>query len=119
MLAVLQLDRFVGQQPERPAGVPRGRGRTGERSDLGALRARNLDGTPAARLVKQGGVESAAHVASLDVKDGLLRDPKRGGNLFRMLAAVEEVEDAGTGLRSGRRFAARDSSCQRAQIGLA
>ena len=74
MLAVLKLDRFVSQQAQAPAGVSLGRGRTGEGGDLGALRAINLNGTSGARLVKQGGVESAAQVPSLDVEDGLRRD---------------------------------------------
>jgi len=119
VFAVLQLDRFVSQQAQTPAGVSRGRGRTGQRGDLGALRAINLDGTSATRLVKQGGVESAAQVPPLDVEDGLLRDLEGGGNLFRMLAATQEVKDAGPGLRSGRRFAACANGCQRAEFGFA
>jgi len=119
VFAVLQLDRFVSQQAQTPAGVTLGRGRTGERSNLGALRAVNLDGASGARLVKQGGIETAAQVPPLDVEDGLLRDLEGGGNLFRMLAAMQEVKDAGTCLRSGSRGTACDSGCQRAAFSFA
>jgi hypothetical protein len=116
--AQLQLDGLVGQQAQTPTGVACGRSRARQGSNSGALCAVDSDGSPGARLVKESGVEPCAQVTALDVEDGLKRDLQGGRDLFRMLAAVQEIEDAGARLRPRRRRSAFDDGCQRAQFVL-
>ncbi len=66
--AQLQLDGFIGQQAQAPARVPFGRSGTGERRDLGALRAVNPDGSPGARPVKERSLEPFAQITRLTLK---------------------------------------------------
>ncbi len=115
-LAQLQLDGFISQQTERPASMSLGRSRASEGGNPGALRAVNPDGSSRARLIEQGGVKACGQITPLDVEDGLERDLQHGGNLLRVLAAMQEVEDASTGLRSGPRRPAFDDGGQRAQF---
>ena len=95
-----------------------GRSGTSERRNLGALRAVDPDGSPGARLVKESRLQPASQITPLDVEDGLERDLQHGGNLVRVLAATQEVENASAGLRSGSRRPAFDNGCQRAQFVL-
>ncbi len=115
-IAVLQLDRFVSQETERPTGVTCGRSGTSERGNLSALCAVNPDGSPGTWLVEQGHVKACAQVTPLDVEDGLERNLQQGGNLVRVLAAMQEVKSASAGLRSGSRCPATDDGCQRAKF---
>ncbi len=118
-LAVLQLDRFVSQQAERPTSVSLGRSGTSERRNLGALCAINPDRSSRAWLIEQGGVKACAQITPLDVEDGLERNLQQGGNLVRVLAAMQEVKNTSAGLRSGSRRPAFDDGCQRAKLVLA
>ena len=113
-----QLDGFVSQQAQTPPGVTGGRSRASKGRNLGALCAVDSDGSPTARLVKEGRLQAFAQVTALDVKDGLERDLQGGRDIFRVLAAMQEVEDAGAGLGSVPRRAATDDGCQRAQLVL-
>ena len=116
--AQLCLNRSVSEQAQGPAGTTRGRSRASQGGNLGSLRAVNADGTTTARLVKEGGLESIAEIAALDVEDGLERDVQGGRDGLRMLTAVQEVKNASAGLRSGSRRPAGDDGCQRAQFVL-
>ena len=116
--AQLQLDRFVGQQAQAPAGVTFGRSGTGEGSNLRSLRAINPDGSPGARLVKEGSLESCAQITALDVEDGLERDLQGGRDRLRVLAAMQEVEEARAGLGSGPRRSVFADGRQRARFVL-
>ena len=89
-----------------------------ERGDLGALCAVNSDGSPGAWLIEQGGVKARAQVTSLDVEDGLERDLQKRGNIVRMLAAMQQIENTGASLNPGSCHAAFDDGCQRAQFVL-
>ena len=112
----VQLDRFVSQQAQTPARVPLRRRRTSKRCNLGALCSINPDGSPGAWLIEQGRVKSVLEVTPLDVEDGLERNLQQGGNLLRMLLAMQEIKDASASLRSGSRRPATDDGCQRAQF---
>jgi len=118
-IAQLQLDGFVSQQPQTPPSMSLGRSRAREGGNLGALRAVNPDGSTGTRLVKERSLEPFAQVTALDVEDGLERDLQDGRDRFRVLAAMQEVEDTGARLRSGRRRPACDDGCQRAQFSVA
>src|SRR5215216_4344039 len=96
--------------------MARRRSRAGQSGDLGALRAINSDGSSGAWLVEQGRVKASAEIAPLDVEDGLERNLQERGNLCRVLAAMEEVENPSAGLSPGRRRPAFDDGCQRAQF---
>ena len=112
----LQLDRFVSQQAQTPTGVSLRRSGARQGGNPGALHAVDSDGAPGARLVKEGSVEPFAQITALDVEDGLERDLQGGRDFFRVLAAVQEVEDAGARLRPRGRRPAFDDSCQRAKF---
>ncbi len=78
------------------------RSRASQRGYLRALRAINPDGSSRTWLIEQGRVKACGEVPPLDVEDGLERNLQQGGNLVRVLAAMQEVENAGTCLCSGR-----------------
>ena len=92
---------------------------TSQRRNLGALHTVNPDGSPAAWLIEQGGVKTCREVPPLDIEDGLERNLQQGSNFIRVLSAMQEAENTGAGLDSGRRFAAFDDGCQRAELGFA
>ena len=93
-----------------------GRSRTGEGGNLGSLRAVNPDGSPGAWLIEQGRVKACAQITPLDVEDGLERDPQRRRDRLRVLAAMQEVENAGTCLSPSGGRAPTDDGCQRAKL---
>jgi len=81
-----------------------------------ALCAINSDGSPGAWLIEQGRVKSIGEITPLDVEDALERNLQQGGNLLRVLLAMQEVKDASASLRSSGRGAAFDGGCQRAKF---
>src|SRR5215207_8399697 len=99
--ARLQLDGLVSQQAQTPPGIPCGRSGASERRNLGALCAVDADGSPTACLVKEGRLQAFAQVTALDVKDGLERDLQGGRDIYRVSAAMKEIEDTSARLRSG------------------
>jgi hypothetical protein len=65
-----QLDHFIGQQLQRPAGTTYGRARTGGRHQQGFLLAGKLAICSGTRLFAQRGFQVAEHEAALRPVDG-------------------------------------------------
>jgi hypothetical protein len=89
-----QFDGFVREQAQSPASVPRGSLAASEGSNLGTLCARNLQWSARAGFIKESGVEPLFAVASFDIEDGGRTEAKSCRNGIRVLAAMQQVEDA-------------------------
>lgn len=79
-----------------------GRIRASKSSDLGAHHRIDVGRSARARLIKKGCVKAIFEVASLDIEDGGGTDLQGLGDLIRVVATMQEVEDAGAGLGTSR-----------------
>ena len=81
--------------------MPLGSLAASEGSNLGTLRARKLRRSARAGLIEERGVEALFAVAPFDIEDGGSTEAESCRNGIRVMASMQQVEDASAGVSAG------------------
>jgi len=100
-----EFDRLVSQQAQAPTSMTSRSMRASQSGDLGALGAVDRRRLARARFIEKRRVKTFIKVTPLDVEDRGTADLQGLGDVVWMLAAMQEIKDAGACLRAGRRRA--------------
>jgi len=95
-----EFDGFVSQQAQAPTGMSSRRIRASQGGDLGTLSAVDGRRFARARFIEKRCFKTFIKVAPLDVENRGATDLERLGDAIWMLAAMQEIKNAGTGLRA-------------------